>query len=519
MHLLKSFIVFILATLPLLSLASINIIEKGADNTGKERIDAIMSQSVNELTQQGGGTIYFPAGIYITGPIHLKSNITLHLEAGATLRFSDNFDDYLPMVPSRWEGTNVTNFSPLIYAWEQSNITITGRGTLDGQGRAWWDYHHTLYSKPKDFKSKWQKIFEEENPDILKPDIPTMIDRGFCRPPFIQFLHCNNIRIEGVTITNSPFWTINPQYSENITIDGVTINNPDSPNTDGINPESCKNVRIANCYVSVGDDCITIKSGKDEDGRKAATPCENITITNCTLLRGHGGVVIGSEMSGDVKKITISNCIFDGTDRGIRIKSARGRGGVVEDIRVSNIIMKDLKKEAIKLNMQYAPTDPQPVSERTPSFRNIHISNITGTAQQAAFLLGLEELYIENITFSNIDLSTTLGLIMKNASNIELHDININNKIGPVLKAENTNKLEIDGLTTSTPREDRPVIELINTQQVYIHSCYQFEKTPLFLEVKGANNEEIVLQDNVFKNVKETLRKAEEVSNGSIIIE
>ncbi|MGE4587404.1 MAG: glycoside hydrolase family 28 protein, partial [Mangrovibacterium sp.] len=403
-----------------------NMADLGADTTGKNKVTALIAQAVEQAHLAGGGTIYFPAGEYLTGPIHLKSNITLHLSAGAVIRFSDDFDDYLPMVPSRWEGTDVINFSPLIYAWEAENITIEGRGMIDGQGKKWWDYHHWLYSQPKDFRSKWQKKFNEKNREVLLPDIPDMITRGFCRPPFIQPMYCKNVRIEGITIVNSPFWTINPQYCENVTVDGITINNPESPNTDGINPESCRYVHIANCHISVGDDCITIKSGKDRAGRKMAAPCENITITNCTMLRGHGGVVIGSEMSGDVKKVTITNCVFEGTDRGIRIKSTRGRGGVVEDIRVSNIIMKDIRLEAVKLNMFYSKTDPEPVSERTPVFQNIHIGGLTGTAKQAGFLLGLPEMKIRNIAFSDIRLDTEVGFTVNDAEDISFNQVLIN---------------------------------------------------------------------------------------------
>src|SRR5690606_26462533 len=305
----------------------------------------------------GGGTVYFPAGKYLTGPIHLKSNITIFIDAGAELHFSDNFDHYLPMVPSRWEGTEVINFSPLFYAKDVENIAIVGRGLIDGHGKNWWRLSEVEVKKLTE-DSNWEKEFKRLNPSVLAPDLPGWIERGFLRPPFIQFMNCKNVQIKDIKIQNSPFWTINPQYCDNVTVDGITIDNPPSPNTDGINPESCRNVRIANSHISVGDDCSTIKSGKDRSGRKVNIPAENYTITNCTMLRGHGGVVIGSEMSGGVKNIAITNCIFDGTDRGIRIKSARGRGGVVEDIRVSNIIMRNIRDQAIVLNTQYAKTDP-----------------------------------------------------------------------------------------------------------------------------------------------------------------
>ncbi|MGV3589365.1 MAG: glycoside hydrolase family 28 protein, partial [Adhaeribacter sp.] len=331
-----------------------NVLDYGAKNDGSKKATEAIKKAIAAASAKGGGTVYFPAGEYLTGPIHLKSNITIFIDAGALIKFSDNFDDYLPMVPSRYEGIDVTSFSPLFYAYKAENITIRGQGTIDGQGKKWWDFAEGESRKSND--SKWQKEFHRLNQNILRPDLPGVIERGFLRPPFIQPMHCKNVLIEGITIINSPFWTVNPNFCENVTVTGVTINNPPSPNTDGINPESCNNVHISNCHISVGDDCITIKSGKDRAGRKMATPAQNYTITNCTMLSGHGGVVIGSEMSGDVRKITISNCIFDGTDRGIRIKSARGRGGVVEEIRVDNIIMKNIREQAIVLDLQYAKT-------------------------------------------------------------------------------------------------------------------------------------------------------------------
>ena len=312
-------------------------------NDDSKDTDAIR-KAIDAAVQAGGGTVYFSAGRYVSGTIHLKSNITLHLDAGAVLAFSQDFDDYLPMVPSRWEGTECINFSPPIYAYRAENIAIVGRGMIDGQGKAWWDFHRKLRAELQKNKkieepSKWSRLFAEKNAGNA------LMERWesfgcFLRPPMIQPVECRNVRIEGISLKDPPFWTINPVYCENLTVTGISIKNPeDSPNTDGVNPDSCRNVHISDCHISVGDDCITIKSGRDEDGRRVGRPCENITVTNCTMLDGHGGVVIGSEMSGGVRRVTISNCVFEGTDRGIRIKTTRGRGGVIEDIRVSNVVM------------------------------------------------------------------------------------------------------------------------------------------------------------------------------------
>ena len=204
---------------------------------------ALATTAINDLIQavnlKGGGTLYFPAGEYFTGPIRLLSNITIFIDAGAQINFSDHFDDYLPMVETRFEGVDIKSFSPLFYAYKAQNISIVGRGTINGNGQKWWDFHNELYSKPQGFQSKWQKEFHRQNADMVMPDDPYMFERGFCRPPFIQPMYCENIRIEGITIINSPFWTVNPEFCENVTVTGVTIVNPPSPNTDGINPESC----------------------------------------------------------------------------------------------------------------------------------------------------------------------------------------------------------------------------------------------------------------------------------------
>jgi polygalacturonase len=480
-----------------------NVIDYGVDKTGTKKSTSGINTLIQTVAQKGGGTIYFPAGNYLTGAIRLESNITVFIEAGAIIKFSDNFDDYLPMVQSRWEGVDIINFSPLFYAYEAENITITGRGTIDGQGMKWWDFHHELYKKATDSLSKWQVEFLEKNRGMLMPDNPEMFERGFCRPPFIQPMYCKNVRIEGIRIINSPFWTVNPEFCENVTITGITIENPKSPNTDGINPESCKNVHISDCHISVGDDCITIKSGKDLPGRTKSAAAENYTITNCTMLSGHGGVVIGSEMSGDVRNIVISNCIFDGTDRGIRIKSTRGRGGVVEGIRVSNIIMRNIKMEAVTLNLFYTKSEPEPVSDRTPTFRNIHISNITGNAAKAITLTGLEEMPIKNISFTDINLVTVTGVSIERSEDISLHHVRIDNSQGPALIFNDCSQIEIDGFSSSMPVAGEALISMKNVKQAYIHDCYQPVRTDIFIKLEGAGTDRIILgKDNAIQSVK-----------------
>ena len=417
----------------------VDMLKSGAKADGKTLNTMLINHTVDRLSQAGGGTLFFPAGTYLTGAIRLKSNITLELEAGATLLFSDNFDDYLPFMEVRHEGVMMKSFSPLISAMDAENITIKGEGTLDGQGKAWWTEFFRIYvdleKNGMRELNKYQPLWEREN-DVealyaeTNEDWHGTLKRRFFRPPFIQPVRCRRVRIEGVKIINSPFWTVNPEFCDNVVVTGVTIHNVPSPNTDGINPESCRNVHISDCHISVGDDCITLKSGRDAQARRLGVPCENITITNCTMLSGHGGVVIGSEMSGSVRKVTISNCVFDGTDRGIRITSTRGRGGVVEDIRVSNIIMSNIKREAVVLNLKYSEMPVEPMSERTPLFRDISISGLTAVGVKTPVkIVGLEEAPVTDIILRDINVKNAREkCIFENCERIRLTDVIVNGK-------------------------------------------------------------------------------------------
>jgi polygalacturonase len=494
-----------------------NVNDYGIQSDSTVLITQNINGLINKVHSNGGGTIYFPPGTYLTGPIKLLSNITIYLEAGTKLKFSDNFDHYLPMVETRYEGVDIKSFHPLIYAYKAKNIAIVGSGVIDGQGRKWWlEYFHLEEVYPNEL-SDYQKEFLKVNKGMLMPDNPLKFEFGFCRPPLFQPMYCEDVRLEGVTFQNSPFWTINPEFCNNVTIQGVKVLNPDGPNTDGINPESCKNVHISDCHISVGDDCITIKSGKDEPGRTKAAPAENYTITNCTMLTGHGGVVIGSEMSGDVRNIVISNCIFDGTDRGIRIKSTRGRGGVVENIRVSNIIMRDIRLEAVKLNLFYSKTKPEPVSERTPQFRNIHCSNISGNAKQAIAIIGLPEMPVKEVSFTDINIESETGISVSESENISFVHVSVKNKTGEALKIENSSIVEIDGFRTNTEHGESPVIQLSNVQNAYIHSSFQTAKANTFLKIDGEKTKGICFERNYLSNVEIPMSLSKNVPKGAII--
>lgn len=352
----------------------------GADNTGKSVSTKAFNDAMEKCSNNGGGTVFVPAGTYETGSIEIFSNTIFYIDAGAKINFVYDFNEY-PVVESSWEGEPRKCYRNCLHAVNATNITVTGRGTIDGQGSSWW------------------KTFRAGELD-------------YPRPKMVGFIDCENVVIESITVLNSPSWTIHPLRCKIVTIDKLNIKNPaDSPNTDGIDPESCENVHISNCHIDVGDDCIAVKAGVEDNPNNV--PCENITITNCTMVHGHGGVVIGSEMSGDVRNVTISNCVFDGTDRGIRIKSRRGRGGTISDIMVTNVFMRDVFVPFV-MNMYYfcGPRGKEPivsdknkvaVDESTPCFKNVSLTNIfaRNVHASAGFIYGLPEMPIENVYVSN----------------------------------------------------------------------------------------------------------------------
>jgi len=395
-----------------------NIMDFGAKANGNDKDSEAIKKAVENCKKNGGGTIYFPAGTYLTGAIHLCSNITLYIESGALIKFSSDFNDY-PPVKTRWEGIECYGFSPLVYAYNQENITITGRGILEGQGQIWWD---EIKNKRKENRLKPESEMEIKLAE-LNPDYANQSSGGggretqFLRPPLIQFMNCKNILIEGVTLQNSPFWNTHPVYCDNLTINNVTFKNPpDAPNTDGLDIDSCKNVKVSNCLFDVGDDCLCLKSGVGDDGIRVGKPTENVVISNCNMLNGHGGIVIGSETAGGIKNITISNCVFIGTDRGFRVKTRRGRAGILEDINISDIIMNKVLCPIV-INMFYKcgakpdedilfSTKPLPINDITPQIKNMSISNITARDVKgvAAFIYGIPERPIENLRLINIEI-------------------------------------------------------------------------------------------------------------------
>lgn len=374
--------------------------------------------TINQCISAGGGTIVVPAGEWATGPLHLSDNTHLHFEDGAILIFSSNPDDYLPVVFTRWEGMECYNYSPLIYANNCKKIAVTGNGKLLGSGSDWWHWKQLQQEAANEL------CYAEYNKIPVKERVYGTKEAAL-RPSFLQFINCSEILIDGITLVDGPQWTLHPVYCENMIIRNVTVRTA-GHNTDGLNPDSCKNVLIENCDFSTGDDCIAINSGMNEDGWRVNRPCENILIRNCVMSGGHGAVVIGSAMSGGVRNIYAHNCYIKDTMQGIRLKSMRGRGGFVENVTFENFEINNVSNESIQINMFYEFSTVVPKSNAASSFKNITIRNINGVGADTAIMLkGLPEKKLENITLEDISLKADKYLVCTDVDGLSIKNVEL----------------------------------------------------------------------------------------------
>ncbi len=368
------------------------ITDFGADSD-KDARESIQS-AIAACTKAGGGRVVIPQGEwFVKGPIHLQSNVNLHISEGAYVRFSTEPDDYLPVVLTRWEGMECMNYSPLIYALDEENIAITGRGTLDGQADStnWWPWkgqerYGYQEGTPSQLDALNRPALSMMNTNEVPADERIMGDGHYLRPNFIQPYRCNNVLIEDVTIKNSPMWVINPVLCENVTVQAVQVISH-GPNSDGCDPESCNYVLIKDCFFDTGDDCIALKSGRNQDGRNIARPIENVVIQDCVMKDGHGGVVIGSEVSGGARNIFAENCIMDSPnlERAIRIKTNQARGGVIENLYFRDISVGTVKEAVVRINMHYT-LDGEP-DKHIPVVQNIYIEDVTSQKSEYAMLI------------------------------------------------------------------------------------------------------------------------------------
>jgi len=420
-------------SLPKFSQNTFDIRDYGAIEGGMELATLAFQQAVAACHNAGGGRVTVPQGKWLSGPIQLKSHVNLHLEKGAEILFSEEIDDYLPVTLIQRGGFFCYNYSPPVYAYQVENIAITGEGTLNGQGQTWWPW--------KQNQPGMVRLFEMGKTGVPIEERVFGTEKDGVRPPFIQFIDSKNILIEGITLINGPSWNLHPVFCENLVIRGITIISHGS-NNDGIDIDGCKNVLIENCVLDVGDDAICLKSGRDEEAWKIGRPTEKVVVRNSQVKAGHGGFVIGSEMSAGVKDVLVYDCHFVGTSRGIRMKSRLGRGGVVENIHIHDITMDSIKNEAIILSLRY---DGEPIEKdmdyqqlagsHPPTFRNIHLENVT--CKSAGKGLVLEGLpggeYLTGIRFKDIEINAKEAGKMEDSHQVKRENVRITTVSSPEL--------------------------------------------------------------------------------------
>ena len=444
---------------PVIPDRKVNLRDFGAKDDGVTLNTEAFAKAIDALSKQGGGHLIVPSGVWFTGPIVLKSNIDLHLEMGAIIQFSGD-DTLYPIIKTSFEGLDTRRCQSPLSANGAENISITGRGVIDGNGQYWRPVKKSkvtdgqwkeILSRPGGVESKkgywvpsqgYANAEKSADMNVVKASSEAEWNsfKRFLRPVMISLVSCKNVLLQGIIFQNSPAWNIHPLMCENIILDNVLARNPSyAQNGDALDLESCKNALIVNSKFDAGDDGICIKSGKDADGRRRGIPCENVVVDGCTVFAGHGGFVVGSEMSGGVKNILVENCQFLGTDVGLRFKSTRGRGGIVENIYIENISMSDIKTDAITFNMYYGGksvaemladgdnpdnTTKVPVTEETPIFRNINIKNIVcNDAGRAMEFNGLPEMPIDGISLENVMIQAKKDAVFTNYKNLKKKNV------------------------------------------------------------------------------------------------
>lgn len=417
-------------TAPRFAARDFDITAFGAVGDGAKPCTGAIRRAIAACRAAGGGRVVVPAGRFLTGAVRLESGVNLHLTAKATLAFSRDPREYLPAVLTRWEGVELMNYSPFVYAFEVENIAITGSGTLDGQADAehWWDWR-----APGPARNARQFPAREKLMALQAAGVPVAErvfgEGSFLRPNFIQPYRSRNVLIEGVTIVNSPMWEIHPVLCRRVTVRGVTIRSH-GPNNDGCDPESCRDVLIEGCTFDTGDDCIALKSGRNEDGRRLNVPIENVVIRDCTMKDGHGGVVIGSEISGGARNIFAEKCRMDSPqlDRALRIKTNSVRGGTVEDVFMRDVTIGQVAEAVVTINFFYEEGD---AGKFPPVVRNVQVRNVTSRKSEYALLLRgythapIGDIRIEDCVFDGVAKPD----LLESVRNLELRNVRVNGKV------------------------------------------------------------------------------------------
>ncbi len=503
-------LLFLLAAPSWCAGAFFNILDYGARNDGSAPATEAIRSAIQAAKAAGGGTVLIPAGNYVSGPIELVGNLTLHLDAGATVRFPAA---RLPFIEGRQQGVEALTPVPLIGGRHLENVAITGRGVLASDNAEWMELMPREKGAASDPGSangpNWEHLLQLLEIKTPAPREAYLKAAQELRPSFVRFMDSRNVLIEGVRFAGSPMWTIHLLYSDNVTVRDVIIETYPGVHTDGIAVDSSRNVRISNCYIDTGDDGIVIKAGKDADGLRVNRPSENISITNCTVHRAHGAVTIGSETSGWVRNLVASNLTCAGTQMGVRIKSSRGRGGGVENVRFDNWVMDDVG-QAISVTNYYLMEGevrrdaPEPVTNRTPVFRDIDISNMSiRRARVAIDVEGLPEMPIAGLRISNVVAAAKAGMKAFNTAALELHNVQVNADSGPAFLVRDSRDLELDGVSTRLLHADSPVVRLDRSPGTIVRASRALPGTGTFLSTGPGELKSIVLEGNVLTSARQ----------------
>ena len=489
----------------------VNVLDFGAVGDGRTLCTGALQAAINACAAAGGGKVFVPAGKYLTGPIFLRSNLELELLAGATLLGSTNFADY-PTIPGWWEGLERTVYASLITGIDLENVAITGQGTLDGQGAVWLD----AWAETEQLRKKLGLIGRE-------PENPPGSPLPWPRPRVINLYRSRKVLVKGLTIHDSPSWTIHPVLCDDVYIDGLTIlNPPHSANTDGIDPESCRNVRISGCYISCGDDCVMLKSGYKQIPGRPFQPSENIVVTNCTFNAGGCGVGIGSETAGGVRNVAISNCVCDGTTCGLYFRTARGRGNVVENVSAVNVVMRNLEDTGVIFSMFYEDEDrntKHPLDVRTPTFRNFHCSDILlDGAKVAVVAEGLPESPIQQLSLENMIVkSSAKGISCYQVNGFRVCNTVLNATSGPSVECKSVLDLELIRIRAQKSEPKAPAFILEDVQEALIESCSAAESSPALLRLNGDRNRNITLALNRVSKQTQEVEFADGASEHAVV--
>jgi polygalacturonase len=467
----------------------------GAVGDGRTMATVAIQKAIDAAGKAGGGFVLVPPGRYLSGALFLRSNVHVYVAAGATLLASERPQDF-PPISGRWEGIERTTHSSLLTGEGLENVSISGEGVLDGQGAPWWRWAESIRA----LRAARGLSREADNPPEAALKWP--------RPRLINLIRCQAISVTGLHLQEGPSWHVHLVYCQDVLIEGITLRALDGTNCDGIVLDSCKQVRVANCSIATGSDCLSLKSGYNEDGRRVGLPCEDVVIANCNLSHSHGtGISIGSETAGGIKNVTVANCVITGCRLAICVKSPRGRGGVVESIRMNNLVLDDIESAGVVVTnffdsvtydryAQTAKATPETdraarlaPNEGTPTIRHVEMTGITmGSVGQVAIVEGLPERFAENVSLRDITAGrSTKGVLLARAVDVSVSGLSADPSEGPLVEGHELVRMELHRLKGRAGERKVPAVRLQNTAG-FIHGCDMGPDPRRFVELEGNGN-------------------------------